>query len=197
MRKVQEQNKYYKSNQEQLSIENLSLSNKFQKMKRLVMEYEFDRIKQQSYAEESLNQLQAENESLRSLLHVGREQLEQVGQDLLKQEMLLVYDIPIQVQQMMVERMDEVQQRGGQNHLYEEADPQQQYLDVFGKQMGKTSNLKQMLISSDSLANELQELYGDEEMPQEEVDKMLTAMNAREVEECDDRDDLDREAVDE
>ena len=197
MRKVQEQNKYYKSNQEQLSIENLSLSNKFQKMKRLVMEYEFDRIKQQSYAEESLNQLQAENESLRSLLHVGREQLEQVGQDLLKQEMLLVYDIPIQVQQMMVERMDEVQQRGGQNHLYEEADPQQQYLDVFGKQMGKTSNLKQMLISSDSLANELQELYGDEEMPQEEVDKMLTAMNAREVVECDDRDDLDREAVDE
>ena len=197
MRKVQEQNKYYKSNQEQLSIENLSLSNKFQKMKRLVMEYEFDRIKQQSYAEESLNQLQAENESLRSLLHVGREQLEQVGHDLLKQEMLLVYDIPIQVQQMMVERMNEVQQRGGQNHLYEEADPQQQYLDVFGKQMGKTSNLKQMLISSDSLANELQELYGDEEMPQEEVDKMLTAMNAREVEECDDRDDLDREAVDE
>ena len=197
MRKVQEQNKYYKSNQEQLSIENLSLSNKFQKMKRLVMEYEFERVKQQSYAEESLNQLQAENESLRSLLHVGREQLEQVGQDLLKQEMLLVYDIPILVQQMMVERMDEVQQRGGQNHLYEEEDPQQQYLDVFGKQMGKTSNLKQMLISSDSLANELQELYGDEEMPQEEVDKMLTAMNAREVEECDDRDDLDREAVDE
>jgi len=34
-------------------------------------------------------------------------------------------------------------------------------------------------------------------MPQEEVDKMLTAMNAREVVECDDRDDLDREAVDE
>jgi len=81
--------------------------------------------------------------------------------------------------------------------LYEVDEDPAQYVDVFGKQMGKTSNLKQMLISSDSLANELQELYGDEEMPQEEVDKMMTAMDAREVEECDERDDLDRDAVDE
>ena len=81
--------------------------------------------------------------------------------------------------------------------MYEVDEDPAQYVDVFGKQMGKTSSLKHMLISSDSLANELQELYGDEEMPQEEVDKMMTAMNAREVEECDDRDDLDRDAVDE
>lgn len=87
--------------------------------------------------------------------------------------------------------MDEVQQKG--YHMYGE----QEYLDVFSKQMGKSSQLKQMLISGDTLANELQELYGDEEMPQEEVDKMIQAMNEREVEQCDDRDDLDREAVDE
>lgn len=45
--------------------------------------------------------------------------------------------------------MDEVQQKG--YHMYGE----QEYLDVFSKQMGKSSQLKQMLISGDTLANEL------------------------------------------
>ena len=59
-----------------------------------------------------------------------------------------------------------------------------------------------MLIQTpeNSLAAELQELYGQEdEMPQAEVDQMIQAMNDRDVvdeEECEERDDLDREAVD-
>jgi len=48
-------------------------------------------------------------------------------------------------------------------NIYED----EQYIQDFAKHTfgGKSSKLSQMLITENSLASELQELYGDEEMP--------------------------------
>ena len=108
MKKLQDVNKNIKDTVLELSGENIGLNRKFSKLKELVLEYEANRVKHFNETEEIIKQLTLENLTLRKVLTIGKENYEEINEKLKHQEQLEDDEMPIEVQQMMLDRMDEV-----------------------------------------------------------------------------------------
>lgn len=108
MKKLQDVNKNLKDTVLELSGENIGLNRKFSKLKELVLEYEANRVKHFNETEEIIKQLTLENLTLRKVLTIGKENYDEINEKLKHQEQLEDDEMPIEVQQMMLDRMDEV-----------------------------------------------------------------------------------------
>ena len=216
MKKLQDVNKNLKDTVVELSAENIGLTRKFSKLKELVIEYEANRVKHFNEAEEIIKQLTLENISLRKVLTIGKENYAEVAERLKQQEQVEDEEMPIEVQQMMLDRMDEVQAtREGQIPHSEEDET---YNTVFkNKDLGSTLNGSQMArlkrmfedsglegeLQGSSIKDDLDELYDNEladsdnygqQPTQEEIQKMMMQIQEHQDDELE-RD--EREAVDE
>ena len=112
MKKLQDVNKSLKETAAELSAENLDLAKKFGKMKELVLQYEANRVKQFNETEVIIKQLTLENLNLRRVLTLGKENYDSINLVLREREQQNIpvdEEMPIEVQQMMLDRMDEVQ----------------------------------------------------------------------------------------
>ena len=178
MKKLQDVNKSLKETAAELSAENLDLAKKFGKMKELVLQYEANRVKQFNETEVIIKQLTLENLNLRRVLTLGKENYDSINLVLREREQQNIpfdEEMPIEVQQMMLDRMDEVQAK--KEDQRPNFDEDEEYLAVFKNQgLGTTLNGSQMArlkkmfedhnlqgeLQGTSIKDDLEELYGNE-----------------------------------
>ena len=178
MKKLQDVNKSLKETAAELSAENLDLAKKFGKMKELVLQYEANRVKQFNETEVIIKQLTLENLNLRRVLTLGKENYDSINLVLREREQQNIpvdEEMPIEVQQMMLDRMDEVQAK--KEDQRPNLDEDEEYLAVFKNQgLGTTLNGSQMArlkkmfedhnlqgeLQGTSIKDDLEELYGNE-----------------------------------